>query len=280
MWGRLEKTRGYVLPPTLNQDGNLFLQSLPAKVRNVLLNKGIGIEVEIENVPRKYVFNSWNQIGDGSLRNNGAEFVTKYGARIHHLPEVFNELLHIITETRKKNPDLFQFSERCSVHIHLDVREFTEEHLTNLICLYLLFEKSFYHLTGADRYHNIFCTPLLETGFFMGNSTLHNVKSAHKYSALNLAPVSTLGTVEFRAMEGTLDLNKLFAWIFILASMVSHARFMESANLHKTILELKTTSLYRNFAEGIFYNLIQYLDINETVTDSAASDVKLFLGQN
>lgn len=271
---RLEKTKGFEVS---NEHCQMFLDNLSPVFRNTLLNRAFGIEIEVEEVSRKLLFIHWTHGNDGSLRNNGAEFITKFGCRLYHLDPIFDEFIQTVVRERTRNKKAFDFSERCSVHVHIDVRDLNEEQLANVLTLYLLFEKAFYQLIGEDRYHNIFCVPLLETLPDTSLNIFETVKVSKKYSALNLACVADKGTVEFRAMEGNMDPQRIFPWLYILAALVTYAKLSDRQELMQRIAELKTTSLYRNFAEDIFHNLIRFLVIDEAIIDQAATDIKLFV---
>lgn len=199
----------------------------------------IGVEVEAENVQ----FNSsketdylrdvgWRLDHDGSLRDNGCEFIL-------HSPLFGKDLVTSIQELCKiGNEKKFSMSERTSVHVHLDVRDMKPSCLSRLISLYLVFEKALYRFSSDNkREHNIFCIPyylsdfnihrlhyLVNNGDEINRNKLYSSFSAfQKYSGLNIMSLFNFGSLEFRHLSGTLDSEKIIEWINIIQSMKKYA---------------------------------------------------------
>src|SRR3990167_102162 len=81
----------------------------------------IGIEVEVEkliNIQPNLLY--WDMIEDGSLRKNGYEF------RSLALPaKVLVIALQELYQSLIENQPEHDFSERTSIHVHLDFRDYT-----------------------------------------------------------------------------------------------------------------------------------------------------------
>jgi hypothetical protein len=73
-----------------------------------------------------------------------------------------------------------------------------------------------------------------------------------KYTALNLLPLYTQGTIEFRHMPGTCDLNFILQWCEIISSMFKYARNHEFKDVVAMLLDLNTSSAYATFMQNIF----------------------------
>jgi len=101
-----------------------FLQSIPPKMRNHILNYAVGIEIEVENAGAQAI-RGWRVERDGSLRNDGIEYKTNYGTRIYQTWESLSKLQTTFAAARAIDNSFYLFSERCSVHVHLDVRNLT-----------------------------------------------------------------------------------------------------------------------------------------------------------
>lgn len=213
----------------------------------------LGIEVEIERV-NGMAKDSWmeffNSTQDGSLRNNGVEFVSK-PLKASLVEQALTTLFDSF------NPGT-EFSPRTSIHVHMNVRNLTPEQLKAVVSVYMLFERSLFNFVGEGREHNIFCVPLLATDyneyltqlFEPGNE---KVMQWMKYTALNLRPVTDKGTIEFRHMHGTYDVEKLMTWINLILSL---KRFIyrndNLEQLDQRIAALNTVSDYGQFAEEVF----------------------------
>ena len=140
-------------------------------------NALVGIEIEVENmgngnyVPAYY----WQVKEDGSLRNNGVEFtsIPLRASQVEYALDVYNRSV-----TQNNTPD---YSPRTSVHVHLNIRDLTWDQLKNLIILYCLFEKHFFHIavlaarvvSSVFHYirHNLKAPSLVyKNGFTLGRS--------------------------------------------------------------------------------------------------------------
>jgi hypothetical protein len=171
----------------------------------------VGIEVELENLGDLSHHSStqslvyWDIISDGSLRNNGMEFITKGdGIGGDVLYEASVELEGFL---RDFSPDP---SWRCSTHVHVDVRDMTLEQLKLLTLAYAYFERFLFKECGWKRYKSNFCVPLglaqkqieVVSDLFRQDKVKDFMMFANnnwpKYTAINLAVVNTFGTYEFR----------------------------------------------------------------------------------
>ena len=229
----------------------------------------VGLEVEVENVA--YINPNiplcfWQITTDGSLRNHGKEFKT-FAIPIRYAQIALEQLFQGL------NSDI-DFSQRTSIHVHLDVRGTTINQLLSLLFVYSSVENLLFKFAGADRRNSIFCTPITETNLFrelnISNPqklTSHFNAVWQKYSALNLLPISQFGTVEFRQFPGTNDLTKLCIWIDLLSRIKLYAYKHSLTNIMKNISELNTTSQYRKFVDSVFGELSVYLDTINLLND-------------
>jgi len=164
----------------------------------------VGLEIELEDVRDRHIDSRyWISEPDGSLRNNGMEFIFRG-------PIGGVDLFAAVTEAGKHfhthKPDM---SWRCSTHLHLDVRGMTVKEFRNLLIIHTVYEIPMFKCAGMNRYKNNFCPAYgfaqgqlqtlsrfwhLDDSRFMGRV----VNSWSKYSALNLLPVADKGSVELR----------------------------------------------------------------------------------
>jgi len=236
-----------------------------------------GTEYEIEDV-RKCILSDFNigsdapywmgdigAIKDGSLRNNGLEFVTRPVTYQRSL-----ELFDYLHDNLKLGPE--PYTPRTSTHVHVNVASMTGPQLKHFVLLYALFEPVFFAYAGEKRKHNIHCVPLsytlLPKYYNCSISTL--IDSWSKYTAFNLKPVKTQGTVEFRHLFGTGDKKVYQRWLTMLMELWSFA------------FTRKTTWLYDQLKAGMSPQSLLPIVVpstplelwNEDFTDSLI-DVKL-----
>lgn len=167
----------------------------------------LGVEVELENIrSRMPASRYWEVKSDGSLRNSGAEFVFRepLGGK-----DLYDACINLDSMLYDKNPDP---SWRCSVHVHIDVRDLTPSQVKKFILVYATLERILFDASGWQRYRNNFCCALgfaqqqVETlsrlWTLPDNRLLQRlVESWSKYSAINLIPMRTFGSIEIRISE-------------------------------------------------------------------------------
>jgi hypothetical protein len=194
----------------------------------------------------------WAIKEDGSLRNGGAEYVTpplKDQEIACAVPLLFDQML----------PKTADFSARTSIHVHLNVRDWSMGDILKLMLVYAPFEKLLYKYAGAERYKNNFCVPIQETKLpivlsnYLANGDFGGLLGGWaKYSGLNLLPIKVFGTVEYRHMRGHRDTDHLLTWINILQRMHIYARNEDFKTLLGGIQSLNTTSYYEQFLRDVF----------------------------
>lgn len=232
----------------------------------------VGIEIEVENYLKE---NSsvatllWETRSDSSLRNAGAEFVSP--------PLLGNEIAGMLEIFYANLPKTIVFSQRTSIHVHINCLDLTTEEITRFVLLYLLFEKVLYRFIGRDRERNIFCVPLQDT-YRVGTifrdlqTKLHRPQDYHiadettRYMGINLAALYEFGTLEFRQMHGTRDEKKVVTWINLLLAIKVFAVATDTKVLIERILSLNTTSEYRIFASEVFKEV--YPELSQKHIDS------------
>jgi len=180
----------------------------------------MGCEFEIENIVSHNGAETFIIIEqDGSLRNNGYEYITR--------PLTLEESLLSFTKLHRAlqyGPDAF--TERTSIHVHVNCCNLTQLEVRNIVLLYALYEEAFFAMVAPARRDNIHCVALTETflpSVYRANcATL--VAKWHKYTALNLKPLSTQGTIEFRHMHGHGDYQLFSEWVTLLSNLFAYGK--------------------------------------------------------
>lgn len=256
--------------------------STPALVNKshpcLITDDKVGIEVELEGltpgfrVMRQEADPRWDVIEDGSLRNRGMEFVfgvPMYGA------DVVETVTSLIPLFQRLNvtPVL---SERTSVHVHLDVRDLEYSQLLNLVLVYLLCEPYFFAVGGEDRKNNAYTTPLAQSENYLtrlgialrsgdtpdGDLFRSRINSDVKYSAFNVAPVITQGSVEFRHHRGTYDTGTILNWVNMVLAVKRYTVALGSNRMTTEFIDGIVNGNYEEFIEQVFrgVNVPSYVD--------------------
>lgn len=249
----------------------------------------VGVEVEVErwtitsSAEQQQIYEracqAWSRKNDGSLRNNGVEFVTFAGLKAKEIFPytrlLFNtfDVGRVWAQTQRSKAN--EFSHRCGLHVHIDMTGRNLEAVYKSLLVYSVVEPLLFLVSG-NRKDNKFCVSVhdcrsaVEDLIHYGHAGrwddfVRSVAKASKYTALNVAPIRQFGTIEFRQHEGTQDPQRVINWVSILCDMVEMADRYDVHQLEQEILALNTVSAYEAFIRSIFpntYNLVVNPGIN------------------
>lgn len=243
---------GIIIPKAASYKGAPITKEVDAKLL-------FGVELEIENTRQ----NEWkyqNFIGkeDGSLRNNGFEYVTSpmtYNNTVYGLQGFFTK--YKITSSN--------YSERCSVHVHTNCLDLTWNQLSTILLLYQVYERVLYRFIGHERDNNIFSVPWHQTVLtYQLAAKLKKTPTTiagewQKYTGLNLLRLQDLGTLEWRHMQGNCDVDYIATWLRIISRMFVWARTHTLEETEKMLTELNTTSAYADSLYAVFQDETEHL---------------------
>lgn len=217
-----------------------------------------GVELEIEHV------RNWDMLevtgitstADGSLRNDGREFLM--------LPATYNNavatLSHFFDRAKFKDKN---YSERCSIHVHSNCQDLTFDQLQIILFVYQIVERVLFNWVNPARASNIFCVPWYDTNLthsvFTEKLDPNKFKNWMKYTALNLAPLYSYGTIEWRHMHGHSDKEKLFKWLRIISCFYRYARQNTLKEVSEFFQGLNTTSQYGRFIDLVFQEEVAFI---------------------
>lgn len=238
----------------------------------------IGFELETENcqtLPRDFgeMVSRFNMRieTDGSLRGTAYEFLT--------LPMKTTNALAALTDwfTYSKLTEE-NYSDRCSVHVHVNCTDLTTEQVSSVALLYTVTEEILFEFVGGNRDTGIYCIPwsqcrqhfnLIKRFLENGAEVLRNWS---KYTAVNLIPLAGFGTMEFRQMHGTSDMAKITTWVNIIGALFKYGVAIELKDLMTEIKSLNNNSEYQAFFSKIFQDVLPY---NEVYREKLESGVIL-----
>lgn len=184
-------------------------------------------QAEVSMDPHFETLRKWfTTHSDGSLRGNDAiEFVFRrpFGALTTEKAVAY--MLEVA------NARQFAVSRRTGLHVHVNMGSSTMQELRNLCTLYAILEPSIYHAAGGERVVNPFCTPWfydcgmthIVTDLLLGEDRLQGRRDLKKYSGLNLNPLFTQGSVEFRHPRNSLDIGFVYDWISLIINLYNFA---------------------------------------------------------
>lgn len=235
-----------------------------------------GMECEVEDVEQviQSLGNYWNITDDGSLRNNGHEFISVPMQKIELLQQF--DKLHNSIQYYTKDVSL-RFSPRTSVHVHVNCLDLQDEQVRSIMLWYALFEPIFFKLVHPSRSNNIHCVALDQTT--LSEHYSRPLRSIHqrwsKYSALNLLPLSKYGTIEFRHMEGTDDQEKITEWLNTLENLWKFGQenlLNKKSTINDPIVKSAFIEIFKDSP-----NALRFASILPSMLSNTIIDVKLSL---
>ncbi len=267
---------------TKQKDTQILLEikkTYPTKY-NINNDTLIGIEVEVENILcRADCAPIWKHKEDGSLRNYGVEYISQ-PIQAQYIPSV---LFYLHRKLKRENVPLY--TPRTSIHVHINVQDMSFKQIQAFTILYLCFESLLYEYAGKNRNKSIFCVPLSHAGYvkflmdffhYKDNRNRHFMSffyDWHKYTGFNLNPISTLGTIEFRHLSGTDDVEYISKWVSIILALKEASLVYKVEDLFKVIAELNTNSEYYIFASNIFKDSLQFFPNINTLQEIMEKDI-------
>lgn len=220
-----------------------------------------------EKLKKNVEINKWHQT------NNNSNWLVKpdssCGLEVCSPPAQFAQAMPEIREVIEclagdKN---IQADNRCSLHVHVEVADFDDNDIIDLIERWIWYEHFFFFLTHPKRWLNRYCKPL---GFFYGfdDKKILNAKrcaeilSDNKYFALNFYHFQKgkRKTIEFRIMDASacLDPDDTINWCKLLLCFVEQSKLNRSGK--NTITDFSYKNLDNIFE---FLNLSQYFQSHE-----------------
>ena len=225
----------------------------------------VGIEIEMEGRGLEVgnnIIPIWKQKFDGSLRGESVEYVLRHpiGRKT-----VDGELIDLQTALLNSGA-LFKPSDRCGVHIHLNVQDWTTKKVFNLITLYLMLENVLVNYCGPTREGNLFCLRGQDADYLIQiimqakrKNTLHPLlNNALRYASLNIGSIGRFGSLEFRALQTPKKLHTIGTWVkLLLAVKDSSLNFKDGPSMIESFsMDGPQDFLFRVFGEKLSQKLM------------------------
>ncbi|AFE86175.1 putative amidoligase [Salinivibrio phage CW02] len=199
-------------------------------------NDHVGVEVEVEHrdpfgpLPNN-ISRIWEVTGDGSLRQNGAEYVMRSPKTIENAVKATRVLLREV----KKNNEIID-NGRGGVHVHINVGDLTNKQLVNYIAIVHCLDDILTYNCGEYRRGNLFClrmrqatnvVDMVERFVETESVRVFNTDSI-RYASVNLKAIATYGSIEFRAMRSDGDEDNLEIWMRTLLHLKQVAKQIDN----------------------------------------------------
>ena len=188
---------------------------------------GVEVEIEGENLPMVLNRADWLMEHDGSLRGEAVEYV--FNGPVD-LRETYRRLAQLDSAFKERGSVIYDTG-RAGVHVHVNVQAMTVKEVGCFITLYYIFENILLDFCGDERVGNLFCLrtcdaegaiPLIVESF--NNNKLQGLGTDDiRYAAMNLNSLPKYGSVEFRAMRSTGDMQLIKKWVRYLLALKKYS---------------------------------------------------------
>lgn len=243
--------------------------------QNVLAGT-IGLELEIEArrpLPRDghldflspTTKSSWRAVTDGSLRGEAREYIFSVPVRRDEVDFMVHELFKRFDSMDCR----LQNSNRCSTHVHINMKGRTINLLTSVIALWGTFEESLIAWCGEERVTNHFCLSMqnssslvdawdqyLRVGAFEGQG---QDRHGLKYMAFNILPLFRKGSFEFRCGGAPNDPKTVITWATFLDAFVEYAcaRYPNPSSIAADLSERGATAIFADICGETFASFMR-----------------------
>lgn len=182
---------------------------------------GVEIEVEGRKLPRQLDPNHWRVEVDGSLKAAEAfEYVTPTPLSLDGVKASLDYLSGVYKTLGSKIDE----SIRAGVHVHMNVQDWNIKQVMTFAISYYLVEDILMKHCGPDREGNLFCLRTRDAEYVLfrilkalqERNLRHLKEDIIRYSSLNFCSLFKYGSLEFRGMRGTGDLDAIYEWVEII----------------------------------------------------------------
>jgi hypothetical protein len=221
----------------------MILRGYLMKISELLKGKSktgplMGVEYEVEGLYLPHNVAGFAVHNEGSLRNvdghPAREYVTNAPSNLDNTIKQLDTLNATFNSNVGCSP---LFSNRTSVHVHLNVSDLTVEEWFTLLFIWTVYEDSFIKYCGDERKGNLFCLSssdaeamLFYLEDFAIDQEINLFGDNVRYAACNLAATPKYGSLEFRCMRGTTDPNVLIPWFSTINSLYHLAKHYGTPN--------------------------------------------------
>jgi hypothetical protein len=233
-----------------------------------------GVELELENIPidwdntperiSKYVMIT----KDGSLRNNGIEYVFNQGWDINEAKLALDTIKQHYTDLGFSPIS----SSRCGLHIHLNMLNRAGSFVDQFVTLIAVIEPVIYKLFSTrecDRSKTRFATPMADarefitflrklnkegipSGISYACFTCNSSGYDQKYSGINLMTLLRYGTIELRHFSSTTDIERIKLILDWLERMTTFVSNFKNFELLEYLIKVNSASEQEQFIREMF----------------------------
>lgn len=200
------------------------------------LDKLYGVEIEVEgsSLPNpEYSIPGWRIEEDTSLKTEEAwEYVTDGPDTLAGIRSRLDTLSRKFVDCDSTIYD----SVRAGVHVHMNVQTWDMKRVMTFAMCYYIMEDIFLKWCGDNREGNLFTLRTKDAEYVLFK-LLEMLKTRNlkvletdiiRYASLNYLSLFKYGTIEFRGMRSTPDLDTIYKWVEIIDELRTTSQLFNS----------------------------------------------------
>lgn len=236
-----------------------------------------GVEIEAEGVRLPDPDTTpgvWRVERDSSLKTAEAwEYVLRYPLMLEGVRDALSEL-NAVYKFRKT---IVHDSVRAGVHVHMNVQKWNIKQVMTFSTCYYIIEDLLLRWCGENREGNLFCLRTRDAEFVLfkilnalkERNLKHLQGDIIRYSSLNYCSLFKYGTIEFRGMRGTPDLDLIYKWNEVLDELRTASLTFNSP---RDVLDQLSGDGEQQFLQTLLpnsYQLFEYEGADKVIRNSA-----------
>ena len=173
---------------------------------------------------------SVNPRGCGNMNDHGNEIVSPILYGIEGLKEL-ETVCNTLEEVGAK------VDRTCGIHVHHDITDMNIEQIKNIFKIYNKYNNYIENIMPRSRRaeaRNTYCQPFSEREkeVMYNATTLQEMKQGlvDRFKTVNFTSYTKYGTLEFRQHSGTVEYEKIKAWVLTTAKMIDKAKDKKKVN--------------------------------------------------
>lgn len=246
----------------------------------------VGIENELEGMPPRKVkaVAGWRHEGDGSLRDNGIEYVLDGPKGGEDAADAIIAFAKFAAEVKPT------INERTSTHLHIDFRDDDVKDVGRFLAVYAVLEDTLFQLCDESRINNPYCVPMCSSSAMM-KAMSRMLSGAFpeseafserlRYGAMNLASLPRYGSLEIRMRETIVDAGEVFFWVNIFLAIKQFIRQWDDLTPSRIVEMLSSVGVHSVFnmvlGEAVWSEIKARVPDCEDRIFRSAQDVQAFI---
>ena len=156
-----------------------------------------------------------------------------------------------------------QVNKSCGFHVHVDARDLNVDQVRNVFKSFVKYESCFDRLVPPSRRAAYYCAPIrakfpsLQSAMDAADIAqsirdLRSLLGGNRYHKLNLEALGRHGTIEFRQHSGTVEAEKMVAWIELVVGFVNRS-------IKARAVKIKGAGVFEDFLNAASASVRPYL---------------------